>query len=65
MQAVNELSLQRYKIILQATLGENKDQTVRVASQIVGDNGKDNTASLNFRNEEFWCSVVVIGMYAE
>ena len=65
MAAVNELPLKRYKIILQATLGENKDQTVRVASQLVSDNGKDNTASLFFLNKQFWCSVVIIGMYAE
>jgi len=40
----------RYKIIVQGTLGQMKDQGVRVASRCLWDTSVDNYASTTFSN---------------
>ncbi|CAM9665951.1 unnamed protein product, partial [Laminaria digitata] len=55
----------RYKIVVQVTIGEMKDQGVRVASRCLWDTATDNYASVNFKNQSLWCSAMVFGVYTE
>ena len=41
----------RYKLIVQTTIGEMKDQGVRVASRCLWDTATDNYASTDYKNE--------------
>ncbi len=45
-----EMRIPRYKIVVQAILGEMKDQGVRVASKCLWDADSDNYASYSYRN---------------
>mmetsp|Transcript_18404 Transcript_18404/g.27813 ORF Transcript_18404/g.27813 Transcript_18404/m.27813 type:complete len:114 (-) Transcript_18404:180-521(-) len=60
-----ELNMPRYKIIVQVTVGQVKDQGVRVCSRCLWDTSVDNYASTNFENESIWCSTMVFGLYTE
>ena len=65
----SELNVPRYKIVVQASIGEMKDQGVKVASRCLWaggpDKGTDNYASASFKNESLWASVVVWALYCE
>jgi hypothetical protein len=50
MSCVAECNLPRYKIIVQSTIGQLKDQGVRVASRCLWDTSVDNYAAVNFQN---------------
>mmetsp|Transcript_8485 Transcript_8485/g.17012 ORF Transcript_8485/g.17012 Transcript_8485/m.17012 type:complete len:133 (+) Transcript_8485:36-434(+) len=62
---VKDLNIPRYKIVVQATIGELRDQGVRVASRSLWDTATDNYASCSFRNQTLWCVVIVFGVYTE
>ena len=47
----------RYKIIVQVTLGQMKDQGVRVASRALWDTATDNYASVEYANVSEECGV--------
>lgn len=55
----------RYKVVVQVTMGERKDQDVRVTSRCLWDTETDNYASASMQNASTWISVVVFGMYTE
>lgn len=55
----------RYKIVVQVTIGQMKDQGVRVASRCLWDTATDNYASVQFKNQSLWCSTMVFGVYTE
>lgn len=55
----------RYKIVVQVTIGQMKDQGVRVASRCLWDTATDNYASVHFKNQSLWCSAMVFGVYTE
>eukprot|EP00164_Ancoracysta_twista_P002517 GFYU01003351.1.p1 GENE.GFYU01003351.1~~GFYU01003351.1.p1 ORF type:complete len:131 (+),score=38.23 GFYU01003351.1:109-501(+) len=59
------LECPRYKLIVQATVGEIKGQTVRVASRCLWDTGNDNYASDSYRNSSLWATAIVFGVYFE
>eukprot|EP00588_Corethron_pennatum_P013766 CAMPEP_0194271588 /NCGR_PEP_ID=MMETSP0169-20130528/5334_1 /TAXON_ID=218684 /ORGANISM="Corethron pennatum, Strain L29A3" /LENGTH=148 /DNA_ID=CAMNT_0039013967 /DNA_START=79 /DNA_END=525 /DNA_ORIENTATION=- len=64
--AVQEgLNLRRYKIVVQLTMGQRKDQGVRIASRCLWDTTTDNYASASFQNGSIWASAIVFGLYAE
>mmetsp|Transcript_27658 Transcript_27658/g.35953 ORF Transcript_27658/g.35953 Transcript_27658/m.35953 type:complete len:134 (+) Transcript_27658:115-516(+) len=58
-------NIPRYKIIVQVTLGQIRDQGVRVASRCLWDTATDNYASVNYRNQTLWCSAMIFGIYTE
>eukprot|EP00904_Undaria_pinnatifida_P013628 jgi/Undpi1/9396/HiC_scaffold_27.g11853.m1 len=64
-EGVKTLNVPRYKIVVQVTIGEMKDQGVRVASRCLWDTATDNYASVNFKNQSLWCSAMVFGVYTE
>ena len=49
----------------QVTLGQMKDQGVRVASRCLWDTATDNYASVEYANQHLWCSAMVFGVYTE
>ena len=55
----------RYKVVVQVTMGERKEQDVRVASRCLWDTETDNYASASMQNTTTWCSVVVFACYTE
>jgi len=48
MEKIRDMGLKRYKIIIQTNLGENRDQTVRVASQCLWESNLDGSAEVKF-----------------
>merc|ERR1712010_261238 len=60
-----ECNIPRYKIVCQVTLGEMKDQGVRVTSRCLWDPDTDNYSSAYFTNETYWGCAIVFGIYTE
>eukprot|EP00698_Gefionella_okellyi_P008785 TRINITY_DN2198_c0_g1_i1.p1 TRINITY_DN2198_c0_g1~~TRINITY_DN2198_c0_g1_i1.p1 ORF type:complete len:164 (+),score=30.61 TRINITY_DN2198_c0_g1_i1:41-493(+) len=64
-EKVKKLGFDRYKFVVQATIGEVKGQAVRVASRCLWDDKNDNFASEEFRTPHMYGIVIVFGMYFE
>mmetsp|Transcript_20612 Transcript_20612/g.40819 ORF Transcript_20612/g.40819 Transcript_20612/m.40819 type:complete len:146 (-) Transcript_20612:216-653(-) len=60
-----ELNIPRYKIIVQVTIGQMKNQGVSVGSRCLWDTATDNYASARFQNQYIWASAVVFGIYTD
>lgn len=60
-----ELNLPRYKILVQVTIGQRKDQGAMITSRCLWDTSADNYASANFQNKYVWVSALVFGLYAD
>ncbi|KAF0687854.1 Aste57867_20441 [Aphanomyces stellatus] len=60
-----ECNFPRYKIIVQAFVGQQKLQDVRIASRCLWDNDHDNHASAEFANQSIWATCIVFGLYAD
>eukprot|EP00516_Mucochytrium_quahogii_P008162 CAMPEP_0203752124 /NCGR_PEP_ID=MMETSP0098-20131031/6090_1 /ASSEMBLY_ACC=CAM_ASM_000208 /TAXON_ID=96639 /ORGANISM=" , Strain NY0313808BC1" /LENGTH=123 /DNA_ID=CAMNT_0050642139 /DNA_START=102 /DNA_END=469 /DNA_ORIENTATION=- len=56
MEKVREANLDRYKIIVHTNIGENRNQTVRVASHCLWESTLDSAAEINFISEQLWCT---------
>ena len=61
--AVKATVYHRYKIIVQVTIGELRDQGVRVASRSLWDTDTDNYASETFFTESIFCVASAYGLY--
>jgi len=64
-RSVLALDIPRYKVIVQVTIGERKDQAIHVASRCLWDASTDNYASASFQNEHLWAVATVFGMYTD
>mmetsp|Transcript_111152 Transcript_111152/g.309003 ORF Transcript_111152/g.309003 Transcript_111152/m.309003 type:complete len:134 (+) Transcript_111152:174-575(+) len=62
---VKAMDIPRYKVVVQVTIGEMKQQGVRVASRCLWDTDSDNYASFSYKNESLWCVAMVFGCYTE
>eukprot|EP01041_Mallomonas_annulata_P002020 gene2020-3926_t len=62
---VSNLSIMRYKIIVQTTIGQMKDQGVRIASRCLWDVQTDNYASTSYKNQSLFCSVLIFALYTD
>ncbi|KAL3899688.1 MAG: hypothetical protein SGCHY_001862 [Lobulomycetales sp.] len=51
LQDIKKLGIERYKYVVDVTLGEYKGQGVRIASRCVWDTSTDSYASSSFRNQ--------------
>jgi hypothetical protein len=65
IQCRTSLKMPRYKLIVQVTIGQNKDQGVHIASRCLWDTSTDNYASCQYKNSHIWASAIVFGMYTE
>ena len=45
----NTLNIQRYKVVVQVTIGQRKDQGVRITSRCLWDTTTDNYASISYK----------------
>lgn len=59
------ICLPRYKILVQVTIGQRKDQGISSTSRCLWDSNTDNYASVSYRNESIWASCIVFGIYTE
>mmetsp|Transcript_21901 Transcript_21901/g.36668 ORF Transcript_21901/g.36668 Transcript_21901/m.36668 type:complete len:133 (-) Transcript_21901:1032-1430(-) len=55
----------RYKIVVQTTIGEMRDQGIRIASRCLWDPTTDNYASCSYTNETLFCSVLIFALYTD
>ena len=59
------LNIPRYKILVQVTIGQKKDQGVKITSRCLWDTATDNYATVSFQNQHIWASAIVFGLYAD
>uniref|UniRef100_A0A7S0CLV0 Dynein light chain n=1 Tax=Proboscia inermis TaxID=420281 RepID=A0A7S0CLV0_9STRA len=60
-----KLEVERYKLMVQVTFGQMKNQGVRITSRCLWDTTTDNYATASYKNEHIWASAVVFGLYTE
>lgn len=59
------LNLPRYKLMTQVTIGQSKDQGVRITSRCLWDTATDNYATASFQNQHIWASAIVFAFYTD
>eukprot|EP00804_Cyclotella_cryptica_P025114 CCRYP_012978-RC/>CCRYP_012978-RC protein AED:0.47 eAED:0.55 QI:0/0/0/1/1/1/3/0/153 len=59
------LNIPRYKLAIQVTIGQMKDQGVRITSRCLWDTSTDNYATASFQNRHVWASAIVFGLYTD
>ncbi|KAL7482145.1 hypothetical protein ACHAW6_007829 [Cyclotella cf. meneghiniana] len=59
------LHIPRYKLVTQVTVGQMKDQGVRITSRCLWDTSTDNYATASFQNQHIWASAIVFGLYTD
>lgn len=64
-QCITMMNIPRYKIIVQVTIGQMKDQGVKITSRCLWDTTTDNYATVSFRNQHNWASAIVFAMYTD
>eukprot|EP00927_Polykrikos_kofoidii_P052560 TRINITY_DN46431_c0_g1_i1.p2 TRINITY_DN46431_c0_g1~~TRINITY_DN46431_c0_g1_i1.p2 ORF type:complete len:127 (-),score=30.85 TRINITY_DN46431_c0_g1_i1:69-449(-) len=60
---LRDLSLPRYKIVVQVAIGEQKGQGVRMGSRCFWDQDTDSYASETWSNESLFCVATAYGVY--
>ncbi|XP_077440312.1 dynein light chain Tctex-type protein 2B [Vanacampus margaritifer] len=60
---VKKLGFDRYKFVVQVTIGEQRGQGVKMSSRCLWDADTDNYAEDVFMNESLFCAVAVFGSY--
>jgi len=61
----SSMNIPRYKVIVQVTIGQMKDQGVKITSRSLWDTSTDNYATVSFQNEHVWASAIVFGLYTD
>ncbi len=64
-EKVKQLGYERYKLVIQVTIGQKLGQAMRIVSRCLWDNANDNFASEFFENESLYCVCQVYGLYYE
>jgi tctex1 domain-containing protein 2 len=64
-EKVKALGYDRYKLVIQVTMGQKKGQAMRIVSRCLWDTNTDNYASEIFENESLYCVCQVYGLYFE
>ena len=59
------MNIPRYKVIVQVTIGQMKDQGVKITSRSLWDTLTDNYVTVCFQNEHIWASAIVFGLYTD
>ena len=59
------LRIPRYRIIVQVTIGQMKDQGVKITSRCLWDTSTDNYATVTYQNQNIWASAIVFGLYSD
>ena len=53
------MDIPRYKIVVQVTIGQMKDQGVKITSRCLWDTTTDNYATVSYQNQHIWASAIV------
>lgn len=61
---LKNLKLDRYKYIVQVSIGEKKGQGVRMVNRCFWDSETDNTLVETFLMDKLFCTVTIYGVYA-
>jgi tctex1 domain-containing protein 2 len=61
--AIKELGLDRYKIVVQTVIGEQRGEGVKMACRCLWDSDTDNYAQDVFINESLFCVAAAYGIY--
>jgi hypothetical protein len=64
-KVTESLGKTRYKVVVQTTIGQHRDQGIRVASRCLWDPTTDNYASCNYSNATLFCSVLIFALYTD
>jgi hypothetical protein len=64
-EKVKALGYERYKLVIQVTLGQKKGQAMRIVSRCLWDTNTDNFASEYYENDSLYCVCQVFGLYYE
>jgi hypothetical protein len=64
-QCKTAMNVPRYKIMVQVTIGQMKDQGVKITSRCLWDTAMDNYATISFKNQHIWASAIVFAMYTD
>ena len=64
-EKVKLLGYERYKLVIQVTIGQKIGQAMRIVSRCLWDTSCDNFASEYFENESLYCVCQVYGLYCE
>eukprot|EP00050_Salpingoeca_kvevrii_P020407 m.98139 g.98139 ORF g.98139 m.98139 type:complete len:77 (+) comp8853_c0_seq1:325-555(+) len=59
----SDLQLERYKFVVQAVIGEQRGEGVKVAARCLWDSDTDGTAQDVFMNESLFCVAAVYAVY--
>lgn len=62
---VKSLGYDRYKLIVQVTLGQKKGQAMRLVSRSLWDTDNDNYATSYYENDSLYCVSQCYGVYIE
>eukprot|EP00397_Hematodinium_sp_SG-2012_P044388 GEMP01049566.1.p1 GENE.GEMP01049566.1~~GEMP01049566.1.p1 ORF type:complete len:124 (+),score=20.26 GEMP01049566.1:65-436(+) len=62
-ERIKELSLPRYKIVVQVVIGEQRGQGVRLGHRCFWDSSTDAFATESYCNETLFCVVTCYGVY--
>eukprot|EP00756_Hemistasia_phaeocysticola_P000634 Hpha_TRINITY_DN10466_c0_g1::TRINITY_DN10466_c0_g1_i1::g.193402::m.193402 len=62
---VKNLGYERYKLVIQVNISENRGQGMRIASRCLWDPDQDNYAEAVFKNDSLWCCAICWGCYWE
>ncbi|KAJ3159526.1 Tctex1 domain-containing protein 2 [Geranomyces michiganensis] len=65
LASVKKLEYDRYKYVVDVTIGEFKGQGIRVASRAIWDTTTDSYASASFKNATLFAVAMVFGCYYE
>ena len=65
LECLKTLDLPRYKLIIQVSIGQMKDQGISLTSRSMWDTTCDNYAAASFQNSFVWASAVVFGVYTD
>lgn len=64
-EKVKALGYDRYKLVVQVTLGQAKGQAMRITSRCLWDTNSDDFASAFYQNDTLYCVCQVYGLYYE
>mmetsp|Transcript_24762 Transcript_24762/g.36523 ORF Transcript_24762/g.36523 Transcript_24762/m.36523 type:complete len:135 (-) Transcript_24762:141-545(-) len=59
------MNIPRYKIIVQSTVGQLRDQGIRIASRCLWDVSTDNYTSVSYTNQTIFCNVLIFALYTD
>ncbi|KAK6187953.1 hypothetical protein SNE40_005869 [Patella caerulea] len=62
---VRHMDWNRYRIVVQVTIGQHSDQGMAVASRCVWDENLDNYACVNYQNKSIFAIAVCFGLYLD